>query len=113
LAALLSSRQPLAEHHGSGATATPGQHAERFAWPARRLGPGPEERKPIKRRPPRPGQAEGVSTSQDRFVAFVDSLAVHLDDHAAHVLTFAAHNGTLVVLALKQAGIEDLGGATR
>jgi hypothetical protein len=54
-----------------------------------------------------------VSTSQDRFGAVVDSLAVHLDDHAAHVLTFAAHNGTLVVLALKQAGIEDLGGATR
>ena len=27
----------------------------------------------------------------------------------AHVLTFAAHNRTLVVLALKKAGIEDLG----
>jgi AraC family transcriptional regulator len=27
----------------------------------------------------------------------------------AHVLTFAAHNRTLVVLALKQAGIQDLG----
>jgi len=26
----------------------------------------------------------------------------------AHVLTFAAHNRTLVVLALKKAGIEDL-----
>jgi len=27
----------------------------------------------------------------------------------AHVLTFAAHNRTLVVLALQKAGIEDLG----
>ncbi len=27
----------------------------------------------------------------------------------AHVLTFAAHNRTLVVLALKKAGIDDLG----
>jgi AraC family transcriptional regulator len=27
----------------------------------------------------------------------------------AHVLTFAAHNRTLVVLALKKAGVDDLG----
>ncbi len=27
----------------------------------------------------------------------------------AHVLTFAAHNRTLVVLALKKAGLDDLG----
>jgi hypothetical protein len=56
-----------------------------------------------------------VTISQARFVAFVDSLAVHLDDHAArgaqlaarlHLSRFhpfAAHNRTLVVLALKQA----------
>jgi hypothetical protein len=43
-------------------------------------GPGHERRKPIKR-----------------------------GGMIAHVLTFGAHNRTLVVLALKKAGIEDLG----
>jgi AraC-like DNA-binding protein len=37
-----------------------------------------------------PGQTGGVSTSQDRFVAFVDSLATHLDDHAARGAQLAA-----------------------
>jgi hypothetical protein len=45
---------------------------------------------------------------------FVDALCEPAEVYTyggmiAHVLTFAAHNRTLVVLALKKAGVEDLG----
>ena len=53
-------------------------------------GPGPEVRKTDQAPAAVPGQTGGVSTSQDRFVAFVDSLATHLDDHAARGAQLAA-----------------------
>jgi len=60
------------------------------------------------------GEVRDVVTGGRLDETFVDALCEPAEVFTyggmiAHVLTFAAHNRTLVVLALKKAGIEDLG----
>ena len=60
------------------------------------------------------GEVQDVVAGSRLDETFVDALCEPAEVFTyggmiAHVLTFAAHNLTLVVLALKNAGIEDLG----
>jgi hypothetical protein len=60
------------------------------------------------------GEVRSVTADRRLDETFVDALCQPAEVYTyggmiAHVLTFAAHNRTLAVLALKQAGVEDLG----